>query len=108
MRPMRKCPTPLADIEHGGRYWAVLWVGEYGDPELDRVRDAIDQRWGPVWSDGDLACDRGAAEALDADPTARRVAVYFSTEANARHFAEQAALPSQPAGYTQVTTYCLD
>lgn len=44
---------------------------------------------------GDLGCDRGAAEALDADPTARRVAVYFGTEADARQFAEQAALPSE-------------
>lgn len=42
-------PEPLTDIEHGGQHWAVLWVGEYGDSELDRVREAIDQRWGPVW-----------------------------------------------------------
>lgn len=101
-------PEPLTDIEHGGQHWAVLWVGEYGDSELDRVREAIDQRWGPVWSDGDLACDRGAAEALDADPDARRVAVYFDAEADARQFAKHAERPSEPAGYAQVTTHCLD
>lgn len=101
-------PDPLADVRHGGQYWGVLWVGDYGDARLDRVREAIHQRWDAVWSDGDVACDRDAAEELDVDPSARRVAVYFDTEDDASQFAAHAPLPSEPTGYAQVTTYCLD
>lgn len=101
-------PEPREVVEHGGQYWGVLWVGEFGDPALDQVRQAIDQRWGPVWMDGDIGCNDGAADALDAAPDARAVAVHFDTEADAAQFAEHADLPSDPTGYAQVTTFCLD
>lgn len=104
----RKVPEPLEFIDHGGRYWAVLWVGEYDDPALDEVRDAVDQRWGPVWSDGDIGCNQGAAETLGVGSDTRAVAVHFATEGDAYDFADHAGLQVAPTGLAQVTTYCLD
>lgn len=101
-------PAPLEFIDHGGRYWAVLWVDGATDADLGAVRQAIDDRWGPVWMDGDIGCQRGAAEALDVDDDARAVSVHFDTEDAASRFAEHADLSAPPTGFAQVTTYCLD
>lgn len=76
----------------------MLWVGEYGDPALDEVRDAIDRRWGAVWMDGDIGCNDGAAQTLDVDSDKRAVATHFATEADARRFAAHAPCPpNRPA-----------
>lgn len=101
-------PAPLEVIDHGGRYWAVLWVDGATDADLGVVRQAIDDRWGPLWSDGDIACQDGAAEALDVDQHARAVSVHFDTEDAASRFAEHADLSAPPTGFVEVATYCLD
>lgn len=101
-------PTPLATIRHGGDYWAVLWVDGSSRAPLNDIRQAISDRWGAVWMDGDIGCNRGAADALGVGAHQRAVSVHFDTEAKARRFATNASLGAAPTGYAQVTTYCLD
>lgn len=103
-----QAPDPRDVMHYGGRYWAVLWVGGFDDPTLSAATEAIDKGWGPVWNDSEIRCNQGAAEALGVDRDARSVAVYFDTEREARQFAEQEGLPSQPTGHAQVTVHCLN
>jgi hypothetical protein len=101
-------PTPV-DPVHGGTYWAVYaWLGTAGADQAKDVVQQIFDDYGIQASQGDLACDRGAAEALGTD-AAWKVAVYFETEEEATAFALQAGLLDHEARViARVTTLCLD
>lgn len=101
-------PAPRATIRHGGEYWAVLWAEDTTSAPLNDVRQALHDRWGAVWMDGDIGCNDGAADALGTSGDQRAVSVHFDTEAEARRFASEASLGAAPTGHAQVTTYCLD
>jgi hypothetical protein len=102
-------PMPV-DPVHGSTYWAVyLWVGPAGNEEGHRVWEYWYEATAGHVSEGDLACDQGASQALGTDAESR-VAAYFDTEEEANTFVLQAGLLGHEAGpvIAHVTTYCLD
>ena len=102
-------PKPV-DPVHGGTYWAVyLWLGPAGSEEGHGVWEYWYEATAGRVSDGDLACDQGAAESLGSHAESR-VAAYFETEEQANEFALQAGLLGHEAGpvIAHVTTFCLD
>lgn len=101
-------PAPRETVRHGGTYWAVLWVEGSASAPLADIRQAIQERWGPVWMHGDIGCNQGAADALGVSADALAVSVHFDTETAARQFAATAELGAEPTGHARVTTYCLD
>ena len=102
-------PMPV-DPLHGGTYWAVYpWVGPARTPEANEVVARLFDDSGIQATQGEVACDEGAADVVG--PDARwRVGVYFETEDEANAFALQAGLLGHEADpvITRVTTYCLD
>jgi hypothetical protein len=100
-------PSPAASVEQGGRYWAVYAVvAEAGSAELDEAFNRLRDLGVAIGGFGELACDRGAAEALGVDPGLHGVAVYFDRESDARAFAD--SLDPPPAGVARVRTFCAD
>lgn len=102
-------PMPV-DPAHGGSYWGVyVWLGSEGNGEANDLVGQLFDEHGVQAHQGDLACDRGAAEALGTDAS-WRVAVYFGTEEEANAFALEAGLLGHEADpvIARVTTYCLD
>jgi hypothetical protein len=94
-------------LEQGGRYWAVyIVVAEPGSAELDQAFERIQDLGVPVAGFGELACDRGAAEALDVPPRQHGVGVYFRSRTDAEAFA--ATLDPPPVGVASVRTFCPD
>lgn len=99
---------------HGGRYWGVYtFVGGANDAGYDRsIRrlEAMGLERGYNFSDGELGCDRGAAEALRVPAHERNsamgVAVYFHERQDARAFAN--SLEEAPVGVIRVRTLCAD
>jgi hypothetical protein len=99
-------PRPSAEV-HGSTAWAVYVAVS---PQRDDAALAADARLTAMGytqlRGGDLACDRGAAEALGRDPSEHAVAVYFDTEADAALFAE--LYGDGVVGTVQVTLRCRD
>jgi len=94
------------EVEQAGTYWAIyLAVGEQGAPELEQTTDYL-AGLGIESYAGDLACDRGAAEALGLSEDLTAVGVYFVEREDAQDFAEK--LPTPPTGIAKVRTYCAD
>lgn len=106
----------VATPQHGGRIWAVYLavVPDAEGPAAPDLRRAGDQARDLDYDPGtsDLACDRGAAEALGLDPagTYLGLSLYFGAEDEARLFAEMFAADGrgEVRGVVEVTTYCLD
>jgi hypothetical protein len=93
-------------VEQGAKYWAVyLAVGEEGAPELEQATDYL-AGLGIESLGGELACDRGAADALGLSEDLMAVGVYFTGQAGAQRFAKK--LPTPPSGIARVRTYCAD
>jgi len=93
-------------VEQGAKYWAVyLAVGEPGAPELEQATDYL-IGLGIESFAGELACDRGGAEALGLSEDLMAVGVYFADRGDAQTFANR--LPAPPAGIARVRTYCAD
>jgi hypothetical protein len=107
--PSAAAPRPLSSPAHGASVWAVYaYVGQPG-PKLREAIDMLEERGlvrGEEFSDGDLACDRGGPEALEAKPDSMAVRAYFGSETDAKAFA--ASLPSRAAGVAQVKAGCAD
>ena len=105
--PPVTAPSAETLAEQGGDRWAVyLAVGSQpDDPDLLRARTLL-QRLGVPGGLVDVACDRGAGQALGLgpEPSALAVAAYFDRSATARAFGDaHDALAVVP-----VRTYCLD
>jgi hypothetical protein len=116
--PSTVVPSPTEDqtteprgavdvLEQGDRYWAVyVVVAEPGSAELDEAFERMQDLGVPVAGFGELACDRGAAEALDVPARRHGVAVYFRSRADAEALA--ASLDPPPVGVARVRTFCPD
>ncbi|MGQ0624571.1 MAG: hypothetical protein ACT4PP_07980 [Sporichthyaceae bacterium] len=106
--PGTEVPEPI-EVAQGdevyGVYLAVA-AGASSTAETDVAEaDAVRNGW--LYSSGELGCDMGAARALGlGEGEYFRVAVYFSTEADARAFAD--AYSPGAEGVGQVTLFCLD
>jgi hypothetical protein len=92
-----------------GLYLAIAPAGQYEAPALVAADQAARAAgYGPTGA-GELACDRGAADALGADPTSLAAVVYVETEAQADQaragFEARSYLAS---GVAEVVTGCLD
>ncbi|MGZ5290919.1 MAG: hypothetical protein ACXWEH_01160 [Actinomycetota bacterium] len=104
-------PLPLPDEvlpAHGDTVWGLyLAVGDsLDDPAMHAAVDRATQL-GYTPTEGDIACDDGAASALGVPEGGSRVAIYFATEADAAAAANAFADPA-PVGIARVTTFCLD
>jgi hypothetical protein len=107
--PSAAAPRPLSSPAHGASVWAVYaYVGQPG-PKVREAITMLEQRGlvrGEEVSDGDLACDRGGAEALGVAADSMAVRAYFGSEADAKAFA--ASLPTRAAGVAKVQAGCAD
>jgi hypothetical protein len=108
-RPEVAMPAPIEPV-HGGTYWAVYpWLGVEGGPESNAVVGQLAEDFGIQATQGDVACDEGAADVVGPGIT-WRVGVYFDTEAKARACAatyRDRDRGSDPV-IAHVTTFCLD
>lgn len=102
----------VVELHHGGSTWAVYLavVPQAEGMEAPAMVEAKAQA-GAVGYDpvgADLACDRGAADALGLDPAASHLglALYFAVEADARLFVDR--FGPEVAGVARVTNHCLD
>jgi hypothetical protein len=103
-------PLPVQPPEvmptHGGTVWGLYLAAgpALDDPTMDAaIRQA--EALGYTPSSGDLACDDGAADALNVDDGSSGVAVYFATREDAEAATQ---FFDEWVGIARVTTYCLD
>lgn len=107
-------PGAVEGFTHGGSYWAVyIFVGASNDADYAASIERLENRGlrrGYSFSDGELRCDDGAAEALglpeDEATSAMAIAVHFEDEQDARAFGDSLAEP--PVGVVRVRTRCAD
>ena len=85
-------------------------AGQYDAPELQAADAARGEAgYGSGGGFGQLACDRGAPEALGRDGTSIAASVYFRTQAQAQQArAAFEARGHSVVGVVHVRTYCLD
>jgi hypothetical protein len=107
-------PPEFTGLTHGGEAWALYLAiappGQYDAPELLAAdAAAAEAGYGSGGGFGELACDRGAPEALGRDGTSLAAAVYFETQAEAQQAQDAFQSRGQPVvGIVHVETGCLD
>jgi len=101
-------PNPLKSVKQGGTYWAVYVVvtNRPDEPETKLAESLLKSLHISRYSEGQIRCDRGAAEALGVPENSYTVAVYFKSQADAEAFS--AALAPTGEGVAQVRTFCAD
>ncbi len=107
----RRFPPEVPRLRHGDDVFGVYLAVERSPtaPELARTKEELGKAGYPV-SEGftDIACDRGAHEALGLAPGVDYVGVvvYFRTRQEAQQFVD--AFEPGVVGTAQVTVFCLD
>ena len=112
--PLAPLPPAQEEPVHGGSAWAVYLAAatDISDPKIaDAIALLEDLGYVAGWGSGDLACDRGGAQAVGVDPSDNYAAVraYFDTALDAARFV--VALDARGhavLGIGLVQTYCLD
>ena len=111
--PLPDFPPEFEAVTHGGEAWGLYLAlapsDAYDAPELAAADQAARAAgYGPTGA-GSLACDRGAAEALGADPSSLATVVYFETRAQADQARDAfEARDHSVVGVAHVVTGCLD
>lgn len=112
--PLAPLPPAQEEPVHGGNAWAVYLAAatDISDPEIaDAIALLEDLGYVAGWGSGDLACDRGGAQAVGVDPSDGYAVVgaYFDTVLDAARFVVALdARGHSVLGLGLVRTYCLD
>ncbi|WP_146899698.1 hypothetical protein [Cellulomonas aerilata] len=105
--PAAPTPPPLAEPTHGGTAWGVYLAVQSSPDDPAWVQSGTRlEEMGYVASEGNLACDVEAPDALGLPPEAVVRSVHFTTRADADLFAS--LYGAQVLGIVEVTTLCLD